>query len=220
MLTVLVFASEAVTAQLERSPVWREDLQRVLVRTSTEAIAQAGSRQPRLVVIEAELPAAEHVVRQLRANAETRGCSILAVAGGDSLGAELGLLDVGVNAVLRLPAGPEWDARVEALLHVPTRKDTRIDADLTLRGEIGPEQVRARVVNLSQTGMRIQTAVALAIGAELSFTLELAGFETSSGEVRGQARVVRLAGPGSYGAQFVKLDSVGNELLRRYLMTR
>lgn len=220
MPTVLVFAGEAVLRQLEKSPVWRDDLQRVLARTSAEAIAQAGAQQPRLVVVDSALPAAEHVVRQLRANAQTRACSIVAAAEAETWGAELGLLDAGANAVLRLPPGPDWDQRIQGLLSVPTRKETRIDANLTLRGHAGPEQVRARVANLSTTGMLLETASALGIGMEMRFLIELPGFETSSGEVTGQARVVRLAGAGCYGAQFLKLDSPGAELLRRYLMPR
>jgi DNA-binding response OmpR family regulator len=216
--TVLLFAGDTVLRQLEKSPVWRDDLERVVARTSAEAIAQAASQRPRLIVVDSALPSAEQVVRQLRSNAETRVCSIVAAADGETWGAELGLLDAGANAVLRLPPGPEWDQRIQGLLSVPTRKETRIDANLTLRGEAANEEVRARVVNLSSTGMLLQTAVALKLGADLRFALELPGFETSTGEVTGEARIVRLAGPGCYGAQFLRLDSGGGELLRRYLM--
>ena len=215
MPTVLVFASPAVLEQIEASPVWRGDLERLVVKTSTEAVSRAASVRPNLLV-DSELPAAEHVVRQLRANADTRGCSIAAVAGDDLMGG-LGMLDAGANAVLRLPPGPEWDERLQSLLEVPTRKETRIEASLTLSGELGEQKIRARVTNISVTGMLMETAMAIAVGSEFRFRLELLGFETSSGEVSGSGRVVRLAGAGRYGAQFLKLEPVGRELLRRFI---
>jgi len=47
--------------------------------------------------------------------------------------------------------------------------------------------------------------------------LELSGFESASGEIKGMARVVRLAGPGSYGMQFLSFEEGDRELIRRYV---
>jgi CheY-like chemotaxis protein len=218
MSGVLICASEAVLQQLNGSAVCREGLERQRATSAGEAIAAAASGRPKLVVIDRDLPAAEFLVRQLRGNAATRGCSIVIVADGDMSPDELGLLTAGANAVLRLPPGPEWDARIEPLLHVPTRKETRLTTDLVFTANFQEQHVQGRVANLSSTGMLVESAVPLPIGGEVQFRFELPGFETSTGEITGVARVVRVAGPKRYGMMFSSFDSTGKELLRRYLL--
>jgi c-di-GMP-binding flagellar brake protein YcgR len=131
---------------------------------------------------------------------------------------ELGLLDAGANAVLRLPPSQEWDGRVAPLLAVPTRKTMRINVALTFIAESKPADARGKVVNLSTTGMLVDCSSALRMGAEVRFRLELPGFETSTGEIKGHARVVRLAGPGQYGLNFLSFEEGDSELIRRYML--
>lgn len=220
MQSILIFAGDVVAARLVASPVGREGFERVTVKSPAEALAKALALRPRLVVVDSSLQQTESVVRQLRAGPDTRDCSILVVTSGDTWEAELGLLDAGANAVLRMPPGPGWDARIESLLHVPTRKDGRIDGTLDLTGEAGEQAIRAQVFNISATGMLLETKAALLVGADFRFTLELRGFEASAGDVRGTGRVVRQAVAGRYGAEFVDLEPYGRELLRRYLIPR
>ncbi len=215
---ILICASESVERELHASPVWRNDLDRAVARNPTEALAQAGVLKPRLIVVDRDLQLSEFLVRQLRVREASRDASILIVAAGEMSSDELGLLDAGANAVLRLPPGPEWDARVEALLHVPTRKDARIDVDLRVVGEAGDAAIRGRALNVSSTGMLVQTASALSVSSELRFRLELPGFATSTGEIDGRARVIRQAASGEYGMLFLEMEPIGAEMLRRFLL--
>jgi DNA-binding response OmpR family regulator len=214
---ILICASESVERELHASPVWRNDLERAVARNPTEALAQAGVLKPRLIVVDRDLQLSEFLVRQLRTREASRSASILIVAAGEMSIDELGLLDAGANSVLRLPPGPEWDSRVEALLRVPTRKDSRIEVDLRVRGEAEEQAIRGRALNVSSTGMLVQTAVALSVSSEVAFRLELPGFATSSGEVEGRARVVRQSASGEYGMSFVEMEPIGAEMLRRFL---
>jgi hypothetical protein len=66
--------------------------------------------------------------------------------------------------------------------------------------------------------MLVDCSSALTIGSEIRFKLELPGFETSSGEIRGSARVVRLASAGCYGMTFLGFDEGSSELIRRYVL--
>lgn len=218
MSGILICASESVEHALRASPVWRNDLERAVARSATDALAQAGVLKPRLIVVDRDLQLSEFLVRQLRTREASRGASILIVAVGEMSTDELGLLDAGANAVLRLPPGPEWDARVEALLCVPTRKDARIDVNLRLAGEAEDEAIRGRALNVSATGMLVETAVALSVSSQVRFRLELPGFATSTGEVEGRARVVRQAGAGEYGMLFLEMEPSGAEMLRRFLL--
>jgi DNA-binding response OmpR family regulator len=215
---ILICANESVERQLKASAVWRNDLERAVARDATEALAQAGALTPRLIVVDRDLQLSEFLVRQLRTRAASRGASILIVAAGEMSADELGLLDAGANAVLRLPPGPEWDARVEALLSVPTRKDARIEVDLRVVGEADEHAIRGRALNVSSTGMLVQTAAALSVSSELRFRLELPGFATSTGEIEGRARVIRQAASGEYGMSFLEMEPIGAEMLRRFLL--
>lgn len=218
MPAILVCASDATVRELQSSPLWRDGFQKEIVGTAAQAIALAPNLKPRLVVVDRDLAAAEFLVRQIRANAVTRATSVVVVARGEQQLEELGLIDAGANAVLRLPPGPDWDARVEPLLNVPMRKQTRLSVDLRFVAQMKPAHAPGRIVNLSATGMLIEVNATLPVGAEVRFSTELSGFETSSGEIKGIARVVRVAASGLYGMRFVSFEDSGGELLRRYLL--
>lgn len=215
---VLICASERLQRQLTGTAVWRDDLERHVVASAAEALRKAATVRPRLVVVDRDVTQAEALVRQIRSGAETRVASIVIVAEGEMTADELGLLDVGANAVLRLPAGPEWDTRIEALLHVPTRKQTRLSVQLAFDGEFNGNELRGRILNVSTTGVLVETASALEVGSELSLRFELPGFEASSGEIEGRARVVRTAGSGRFGLKFLTLAAYDREKLRRFLL--
>jgi hypothetical protein len=132
---------------------------------------------------------------------------------------ELGLISAGANAVLRLPPGPEWEARIARLLRVPARKETRVPVLLGFEATVGARSLEGRVLNMSQTGMLLECAAAtVPLGSELAFSFELPGFEATRGDIRGRGRVVRLAGSGRLGIEFVELEEMGQELLRRFLL--
>jgi hypothetical protein len=215
---VVICASPAVLRDLEASPVWRDGLSRHVVGTAEAAIATAVKVRPHLVVIERDLPRAEALVTKLRSRDETRGCAIAIVAPGEISTEDLSLLSAGANAALRLPPGPEWDARIEELLNVPTRKETRVPVSLAFEARFRTERVPGRVLNLSPTGMLVECSAHLSVGSQVHFSFEMSGFETSTGEVAGQGRVVREAGPGRYAVHFTSIDEIGRELLRRFLL--
>ncbi len=218
MPAILVCAADATVRELQASPLWRDGFQKEIVATAAQAISLAPNLKPRLVVVDRDLAAAEFLVRQIRANAVTRATSVVVVARGEQQLEELGLIDAGANAVLRLPPGPDWDVRVEPLLNVPTRKQTRLSVNLRFVAQMKPAHAPGRIVNLSATGMLIEVLATLPVGAEVRFSTELSGFETSSGEIKGIARVVRVAAPSLYGMSFVSFEESGGELLRRYLL--
>ncbi len=218
MAKVLACAGEATLREIEGSAVWREGFERHAVSTAAQALAAAIASQPRLILIDGELGAAESLIRQLRAREETRTSSLVVLSRGERIVEELGLLGAGANAVLRLPPGPEWEERIAPLLSVPARKQTRIGVALGYAQAMRREEARGKVVNLSTTGMLVDCSSALPIGSEVNFRLELPGFEASSGEIKGSARVIRLASAGCYGMKFVGFEEGDPELIRRYVM--
>jgi CheY-like chemotaxis protein len=216
MPKILVCAGEAIVRELEASPVFREGP--TVAASAEQALQAATAQRPSLVVVERDLPRAEYLVSKLRADAATHAASIVVVAGGDMRADELGLISAGANAVLRLPVGPDWDARLERLLHVPTRKQTRVPVLLAFEGSFGSERVMGQVLNVSLTGMLVESSAPFTIGSQFDFEFQLHGFESSGGEVKGSARIVRFAGPGRFGVEFAAFHDIGGELLRRFLL--
>jgi hypothetical protein len=218
MPDIVICAGPNVVRSLEASPVYRDGFARHVVATAEAGIVTAARVKARLVVIERDLPRAEVLVTQLRNRDETRQCAIAIVSPGEISAEDLGLLSAGANAVLRLPPGPEWDSRIEELLDVRTRKETRVPVSLVFEARYRTERVPGRVLNLSPTGMLVECSAALSVGSQVSFSFELSGFETSTGEVEGRGRVVREAGPNRYAVLFTSIDEIGRELLRRFLL--
>src|SRR5262245_26356315 len=218
MAKVLACAGEAMLRDIEGSAVWREGFERHAVSTAAQAIAAAMASRPRLVLIDGELPSAEALIRQLRTREETRASSLVVLSRGEHMIEEMALIASGANAVLRLPPGPEWEERIAPLLSVPARKQTRLGVALGYAQASSREEARGKVINLSTTGMLVDCSSALPIGSEVNFHLELPGFETSSGDIKGSARVVRLASAGCYGMKFVGFDEGDSELIRRYVL--
>jgi CheY-like chemotaxis protein len=215
---VLICASEPVARELEGSAVCRNGLQKHVAGTAEAGMTTALQVKPQLVVVDRDLGRAELLISNLRNRAETRSLSIVVVARGDMITEELGLISAGANAVLRLPPDPEWDERIERLMKVPTRKETRVPVSLTFEARFRTERVPGRVLNLSLTGMLVECTAELRVGGEVHFLFEMAGFETSAGEIEGSGRVVRQAGRNRFGVAFTKIDDVGRDMLRRFLL--
>lgn len=218
MPDIVICAGESVVRDLMVTAIYRDGLTRHVVGTAEAGILTAAKVKPQLVVIDRDLPRAETLVTQLRNRAETRSCAIAIVAPGEMTTEELGLLSAGANALLRLPPDPEWDTRIETLLSVPTRKETRAPVSLIFEARFRTERVPGRVLNLSPTGMLVECTATLPVGSQVTFNFELSGFETSTGEVEGRGRVVREAGHNCYAVLFTSIDEIGRELLRRFLL--
>jgi CheY-like chemotaxis protein len=218
MPTVLICGREQLVKELAASPVWRDGLDRVIAEDVSQASSMAVAAKPNLIVVDRDLPRAEYLIQKLRADAGTQRTSIVIVASGGMQHEELGLLSAGANALLRLPPSPEWDTCIERLMSVPTRKQTRVAVALAFEATFGTERVEGQILNVSLTGMLLECPAPLGIGDELEFGFHLHGFETSTGEIRGTARVVRFAGARRYGVEFDTFKDSGNELLRRFLL--
>jgi DNA-binding response OmpR family regulator len=183
-----------------------------------DACLLALAARPAIVMVDRDLPRADQLVAALREDRSTRGLSIAVVARGDFDAAELGLLDAGANAILRLPAGPDWDARLNRLMAIPQRRQARFPVSFWILAA-GPglrDSVPATGLNLSENGLLLETRVTdLDLGDELELDVRLPGGDAFSGA----GRVVRLAGPGQYGVEFARLDASCAEVVRRFVET-
>lgn len=216
MVSALICTHGDVENDLGHTMLWRHDVDRHIALRLEEARMMALAARPRIVVVDRDLPWAGRLVAALREDASTRGLSIVVIARGDFDPGEVELLELGANAILRLPVDRDGDQRLERLVHVPVRKEARFAVsfrvDTYAEGAGGPEPALAH--NLSQSGMLMEATSALRVGQnlEMEFTL---GEEPPP--VRARGRVVRVAAATRYGIEFADVEVDVAASIRHFL---
>jgi CheY-like chemotaxis protein len=175
----------------------------------------AVAARPDIVVVDRELPRSEKLVAALREDPSTRGLSIVVAARGDFDPAEVELLEAGANAILRLPAGPEWDERLPRLMNVPERREARFTVHFDVEETVGAgDPAAALALNLSMSGMLLESPIPLSVGDEIQLSFQI---PDSASPIATGARVVRVAGPGQYGVEFHRVDDAVSGHLRAFV---
>ena len=209
MPVALICSQAELDAELGHTLLWRAGMERHVATRLEDARMMAVAAKPDIVIVDRELPRSDKLVAALREDPSTRGLSIVVAARGDFDPSEVELLEAGANAILRLPAGPEWDERLTRLMDVPVRRDARFtvhfDVD-AVRGVGDP--AAALAVNLSMSGMLLESPIPLSVGDEIQLSFQI---PESEAQVKAVARVVRLAGPSQYGVEFRRVDGEAAE---------
>jgi len=214
---VLVVSSQDLTPVLGRTVLWRSGIDRLFSREAEQGLATARQALPNLVVVDGALPGANDLLHTLRSDGATRRISLAAIADTESEGP---LRRAGANLVLPSPLEPAvWDQRLEALLDVPPRRESRLYASFHLwcRSDAGGDLHEALVLNMSVRGMLIETQEALPVGSTVDLRLTLPGADP----VPLVGLVVRTAPaePGRFrnGVQFLILRDPVRDRLRTYI---
>jgi PilZ domain len=216
MTAVLICSHADVESDLKGTLLWRDDIERQVVAKMEEARMLAVAARPRLVMIDRDLPWAARIVTALREDPSTRGLSLVVMARGDFEAVEVELLECGANAVLRLPAGPEWSQRLERLMDVPVRKETRFPVAFGVEASSNGDAANAQALNLSASGILIETACALAVLDEVQLQI---GLPVAIEPMRVAGQVVRVAAPSQFGVEFRRLGPEESRRIQGYLAT-
>ena len=214
MAAALICSQTDLQPELGHTVLWGTGIERHVALRLEDARTMAVVARPDIVVIDRDLPRADELIAALREDPGTRRVSIAIVARGDLDPAELALLQAGANAILRMPPGPDWDERLVRLLDIPARRDARLPVELgvdTLGTGVG-ERVPAQAVNLSRSGILIETAVELGVGDELELEFSLEGED-----VLARGRVVRHGAPRLFGVQFAALPKYAAVRIQRFV---
>ncbi len=216
MSVVLICSELPLDDHLAGTIVGGEDVQRESVSSAEAASKRLAQGDVSLVVIQRDLAGAVPLVRSMRRQSSTRRLSVVIVAPEEFDHDEVELLEAGANAILRIPATPEWDERLTRLMTIPVRMQIRCPVNLEILAQASAtvETISASVVNLSVSGMLIESNQPLRIGEDLDFHFAIPGEEAA---VRGCGRVVRLAGRNRYGVEFYGLEGDGIERLQAHL---
>lgn len=212
-LDVLICGTGPVSDTIHETPLGRSDLKRHRAENSAAALSLAPKVAPRLVLIDRAIDRGADLVQKLRKTPPTTDSSIVIVADDDFAPIELDMLEQGANAVLRLPPGPEWEERLARLLDVPVRKQIRVRADLEFAGELDNRRISGRTLNVSKTGMLIECDTEANVGEPIRFKLEI-GYDDA---IEGTARIVRIAGKGQYGCEFLEMDAWARKKVELYV---
>jgi PAS domain S-box-containing protein len=208
--------------RLGRTALWRAGVERHAV-SGAEAAAEACHRlHPQLVVMDGrDHESALMLVRRLRGDAQARQTGIAVLSRRPTLTEEAELRAAGANVVFAGRVDPQvWDARLEELLNVPSRRAARIPIRFVTwsRAESEPEPVEGLALNISVNGILMETPGTLEVGTRLEISFRLPGGDR---ELHALAEVVRDAGtavghPRS-GVKFLVLRDGARERIQEFV---
>jgi hypothetical protein len=188
---VLISVSSKWHAPLAESVLWRSDVERFTAPDLAATLSMARALKPRLVVLDGSDPETVNMLRRLRDNADTRSASLAVLAHAPSTMEKETLGEAGANAVLTDDEdGAFWDDRFDELLGVPPRREVRVPVAITIwsRREAGTgADVVGVSVNLSVSGLLIETRAPMPVGTNLNLSFRL---PTAPDELRLTGRVV------------------------------
>jgi hypothetical protein len=215
--TVLICAGSDLESDLRRTLFWREDLERYVAERTDEARMLALSTEPHVVVVDLDLPGADQLIDSLRTHALPHPVSIVALSHGAAGGPDDQGVPGRLDAILSLPAGPEWDDRLVDVLQMPTRKQARFDVsfdvEARLRHRADPQ--RGLALNISAGGILIDArGLQLHAGDDVSLSLRLPAMDSP---VEGRARVVRHPVEERLGLRFEAFSGNGDARIREFL---
>jgi CheY-like chemotaxis protein len=214
MPSALICSQRDLQPELGHTALWRTGMECHVATRLEEARMMAVAARPDIVLVDRDLPRADQLISGLREDPGTRRLSIAVVARGDMDPSEVGLLEAGANAILRLPPGPDWDERLIRLIDVPVRREARLPVEFGVDalGSGVAQRFPAQALNLSRSGILIETSAELGVGDELELEFPIDG-ET----VMGRGRVVRHGPPHLFGVQFSPLPDWAAQRIERFV---
>jgi len=216
---------------LGQTILWRNDVERVFAYEADAGLETARRIVPNLIIVHGtRVHEAAELLRTLRSDDATRRVSLAAISLGEAEAEAL--RRSGANLVLPAAVDPSvWDRRLEELLDVPPRRETRLPASFELWCRSDPKGVlhEGVVLNISVRGMLIETRESLPVGSTVDLRLMLPDVSaTRNVEREGSAEALSLIGlvvrsiaddRGSIqsGVQFLILRDPVRERLRSFI---
>lgn len=174
----------------------RHKVEVVQVTSAEDSSKLAFSERIDLVILDAEpsTMSLRDIVRIIRAESSASSrCSLLVLAAPGGADAALALVGHGVNRVMLAGDPPELiGQRVAELLHIAPRTTVRLPMRFLAEVADGAEEALGAVVNLSATGLLVETDADLEPGQHVVLSVDLG---PRLEPLRLKAEVVRRADP-------------------------
>jgi hypothetical protein len=222
MPTVLIVAGPELTSVLERTIVWRSDVERVFAPGLDSAFDAACAAQPKLVILDGGAQAqALETLRRFRESGATRKMSLAVLRQTATVPEVEALRRAGANVVFAGEALPYlWDAWLEELLDVPRRRVARVPLrlDVWSRFDANDAPLLGTIVDISVKGMLLETAAPIDVGTKLDLSFRLPSEPT---DLRVVAQVIRQepgeAGRARMGVEFLIVREVVRGRIRAFV---
>jgi len=222
MPKVLIVGGPELTSVLERTVVWRSDVDRVFAADLEAAFAAACDALPKLVILDgAPQEQALDALRRFRNDGLTRRMSLAVLRRSATVPEVEALRRAGANIVFAGEALPYlWDAWLEELLEVPRRRVVRVPVrlDVWSRFDASEEPLRGSIVDISVKGMLLETDDPVEVGTKLDLSFRLPGDPT---DLRVVAQVIRQEpgeeGRARAGVEFVIVREAVRERIRAFV---
>jgi CheY-like chemotaxis protein len=201
----------------------RQKLEVVKVAAPENSVELARSEPFDLVIFDAEVKEGtlEKVVDAIRHGmSASRNTSVLVLAQPGKADEARELIGRGVNRVMLLDDPPELiGQQVAELLNIAPRANIRFSTHLQTSVGDGAVEVLGEVVNLSASGMLVETETSFEPGEQVVVTINLGG---QQGSVSAKAEVVRQAhsdrgGVDGIGVRFLSFAGDGKEKIEAVL---
>jgi len=222
MPKVLIVAGAELTAVLERTVVWRSDVQRVFAPDLAGAFQAACDALPKLVILDGAPQ--EHVIdllRRFRNDGLTRKMSLAVLRRSATVPEVEALRRAGANVVFAGEAPPYlWDAWLEELLEVPRRRVVRVPVrlDVWSRFDAAAEPLLGSIVDISVKGMLLETPEPIGVGTKLDLSFRLPADPT---DLRVVAQAIRQeegeGGRSRSGVEFVIVRAMVRDRIRAFV---
>jgi hypothetical protein len=222
MPKVLIVAGPDLTPKLERTVVWRSDVERLFVTDLAGAFPAACDALPKLVILDgAPQDQVIETLRRFRSDGLTRKMSLAVLRQSATVTEVEALRRAGANVVFAGDALPYlWDAWLEELLEVPKRRVVRVPLRLDVWSRFDPsaEPLLGSIVDISVKGMLLETAEGIEVGTKLDLSFRLPG---DPADLRVVAQVVREE-PGEdgrvrAGVEFVIVRAAVRDRIRSFV---
>jgi hypothetical protein len=215
VIRAAIAALSDLACELGDTVLFRSNVERVRVSGVDDVRRLADEGRLDVVVVDTAFSGAAGLVAALRQDPVIRSIAIVALGRWELGFDQLGLLEVGANAILPLPPGRDWDDRLMRLIHVPVRRATRFPVDMAIEGGLkGGLTFTARALNLSVHGLLLESPQPLDVGEDLRFSFLMPGVDAV---ICGTGTVVRAAASERFGVELTHVDGDGRVRIKRYV---
>jgi CheY-like chemotaxis protein len=222
-LKIMIVDNELITLKLMRSIMAPLGHQVLTVQDSRQA-AERGETQKFDVVFAdmrlADLDASE-LTRRIRNSQLNRETAIVMISATDEIEALRNAFGAGATLVLTKPISPSYLIPMLAAMERPGWKDQRHAARLPLFAHVSckwnDKQFALRSLNISETGMLLESSADVEEGQEVSLQFKIAEVRAS---LNVRARIARKDSRGRVGVEFSGLALEDQNAIQLYILGR